>query len=77
MAEDHSFQCVHHPLVGGEKSSKEKEIQTNVSEGDGVKIRMSGVHYPLEDRTLKEIRFKHSLNIYNKVFWVNLNYREN
>jgi hypothetical protein len=40
-------------------------------------MKMSGVEYPLEERTVKEMGFRHSADIFNKTWWVNINHKEN
>ena len=76
LSDSHSFEAVHHPFFT-HSSSSSSDLQNSSTKGNFLTFKLSGVHYPLEERTLRELKFKHSLDIYNKVWWVNLNFREN
>ena len=40
-------------------------------------MKMSGVEYPLEERSVKEMGFKHSVDVFRKPWFVSINLKEN
>ena len=76
---------MHQPYFGGDFSSDDKQVKKEKdSENDGhtfkseiLYMKMSGIEYPLEERTVREMGFKHSADIFNKPWFVHINLKEN
>ena len=76
---------MHQPYFGGENLQGDKQVKNkkdSEDEGEEFKseilyMKMLGIVYPLEERTVREMGFKHSADIFNKPWFVHINLKEN